>query len=96
MPECPANRLGYALYDRRLVIMGKILFVALIAVIAWLLFFVKRKPAVRAEQRPSAEAMVVCARCGVHLPASESARIDGLTSCRDPAHCDNNPEAARR
>lgn len=34
---------------------------------------------------PDAEKMACCAHCGVHFPASEAVRADGLDYC-SPAH----------
>lgn len=42
-------------------------------------------PAARAPQGPAAEAMACCAHCGLHFPASEAVRADGLDYCC-PAH----------
>lgn len=42
-------------------------------------------PAARAPQPPAAEAMACCAHCGLHFPASEAVRADGLDYCC-PAH----------
>ena len=62
--------------------MGKLLFFALIAVaVYWLL----RKPqgnADRGQQAPPApERMVACARCGLHVPRSESVEAAGRHYC---------------
>lgn len=34
---------------------------------------------------PEAETMACCAHCGIHFPASEAVRADGLDYC-SPAH----------
>lgn len=36
-------------------------------------------------QAPAAEAMAQCAHCGLHFPASEAVRADGLDYC-SPQH----------
>ncbi len=36
-------------------------------------------------EAPAAEAMACCAHCGLHFPASEAVRADGLDYC-SPAH----------
>jgi uncharacterized protein len=38
-----------------------------------------------APQQAPAEAMACCAHCGLHFPASEAVRADGLDYC-SPAH----------
>jgi uncharacterized protein len=45
------------------------------------------KPPPRAEppREPQVETMARCAHCGVHFPASEAVRADGLDYC-SPAH----------
>jgi uncharacterized protein len=42
-------------------------------------------PAPRAQGEGEAEAMACCAHCGLHFPASEAVRADGLDYC-SPAH----------
>ncbi len=44
-----------------------------------------QQPAPQARPEPEAEAMARCAHCGVHFPASEAVRADGLDYC-SPAH----------
>lgn len=39
----------------------------------------------RRENEGAVEAMACCAHCGVHFPASEAVRADGLDYC-SPAH----------
>lgn len=78
--------------------MGKIIFLAIIAVIGWVLFKGlgkgksitkpapgEDKPATR--DKSVTEKMVKCHRCSVMMPESESMMLDGHLSCRDPAHC---------
>ncbi|NML63550.1 hypothetical protein HHL21_21155 [Massilia sp. RP-1-19] len=46
----------------------------------------KEPDAPRAEREPAqVESMTRCAHCGVHFPASEAVRADGLDYC-SPAH----------
>jgi uncharacterized protein len=47
----------------------------------------KPPPTPRAEppREPQVETMARCAHCGVHFPASEAVRADGLDYC-SPAH----------
>ena len=73
--------------------MGKIVFLAIIAVLVWVLFKgLGKKPEPRATRPPKApqkvvENMVKCQRCGVLMPESDSMMLDGNVSCHDPAHC---------
>jgi uncharacterized protein len=56
-----------------------ILLVIVIAVAYWLLrSYLKQAPK---EEQPSSEAMVQCARCGVHLPQSGAILADGKHFC---------------
>lgn len=78
--------------------MGKIIFMALIAALAWV-FFKKRaveqsrpKDKVATDASSSVasaaiERMVACADCGVFMPESDSVLREGKISCRDPGHC---------
>lgn len=60
----------------------KYLFLLLLAVIVWLAWKKSQKrPLSRREGERPEEAMVVCARCQIHLPESESLRADGLHYC---------------
>lgn len=71
--------------------MGKILFFLLAAVVGWLLFkgLLKKPDADKAREdsqnRP--ERMVKCDQCGVFMPESESAQLDGKITCRTPQRC---------
>ena len=76
--------------------MGKIVFLFIIAAIAWVLFKgLGKKPVkpgtrsgdARENRAGDAEKMVKCHRCGVLMPESESMMLDGDVSCHDPAHC---------
>jgi uncharacterized protein len=46
---------------------------------------VARPPRPPAPREPQVETMAQCAHCGVHFPASEAVRADGLDYCC-PAH----------
>lgn len=77
--------------------MGKIIFVVLTALIGWFLFkgFSKKVPPPAGGGGKDAasgtantpERMVQCARCGVHMPESDSVVVDGKVGCRDPKQC---------
>lgn len=80
--------------------MGKIIFLAIIGVIGWVLFKGLGKGRSKSVSKPArdddkqppngkavTEAMVKCHRCSVMMPESESMILDGHVSCRDPAHC---------
>ena len=73
--------------------MGKIIFLLIIAAVAWVLFKGLGKksggPGVSSPEAPTniAEKMVKCHRCGVLMPESESMMLDGNICCHDPAHC---------
>jgi hypothetical protein len=83
------------------VLVGKIIFALLTAAIAWVLFKgLTKKPPSDASRRDAAksgddkaknlnapERMVKCVRCGVFMPETESAIIDGQIGCRDPQAC---------
>ncbi len=74
--------------------MGKLLFLLLIAAIAWA-FFKKQHGAMRGRAdksaapgpAKSAERMVACNACGVFMPETDSVMVGGKVSCRDPEHC---------
>jgi uncharacterized protein len=75
--------------------MTKLLLIALaVAVLVWLLFGRRsRDRPPRKKNSPSdsgTEDMVVCARCGVHLPRSEALSARGLHYCSS-AHRDQVP-----
>ena len=70
--------------------MGRVLFFILVGIAIWLLW----RGSVRVTSRPGAheasrsehgEDMVQCARCGVHLPRSESITTQGRFYC-SPDH----------
>ena len=64
--------------------MGKLLLFVVIAVVVYVLLktMVRKSGArVRPEGVPQAEAIVPCARCGVHLPRGEAIEDGGLFYC---------------
>ncbi len=74
--------------------MGRVLLWAIVAFVAWWLLRPRRKPVppsqgARAPGAPLAppEAMVDCATCGLHFPASEAVR-DGARAYCCAAHRD--------
>lgn len=72
--------------------MGKILLTLLLAIVALLTFKSllsrTRSPSKDdAKRNDVAERMVRCARCGVHMPESETMQRDGETTCRTPDQC---------
>jgi uncharacterized protein len=73
----------------------KLLLILLLLLVLYLLL---RKRSVRPVEPPGppaapVERMVTCARCGVHLPRSDSLAADGLYFCspehRNLGRCDN-------
>lgn len=65
--------------------MQKLLFFVVLALIVWRLLSAGKQ---RSNRQPPiasrpAEQMVVCARCGVHQPLSESVEADGRHYCCD-------------
>lgn len=71
----------------------KYLLLLLMAVFVWLAWKKRQKPpAVRPRTERPAEAMVVCAHCGVHLPESESLP-DGNRRYCCRAHLEDGPRA---
>jgi uncharacterized protein len=60
--------------------MSRLLFLAAIVVVIYLLIRSFRKNASRQED-VAAEDMVRCAHCGVHLPKGESVQADGRFFC---------------
>jgi uncharacterized protein len=64
---------------------------AAVALLLWLLFGRSRTAqGKKAPPSSSPEAMVVCAHCGVHLPASEALRLGERAYC-STAHRDAGP-----
>lgn len=67
----------------------------LLVVVLYLIYRVFRRPT-RERPAPRAEdpqAMVKCARCGVHIPLSEAVDADGVPYCSD-AHRLQGPRKA--
>jgi uncharacterized protein len=84
-----------------LVTMTRILFFALLALIAWLWLFKKprkRDTVAREPERQAIEQIVQCAQCGLRLPESEALLRDARHYCsiehRDAAHGEP-PDAGR-
>jgi hypothetical protein len=71
--------------------MGKILFFVVAAVVGWLLFkgLLKKPNADQTRDVPptTSEQMVKCDLCGVFMPESDSAQLDGKRTCRTPQRC---------
>jgi len=71
--------------------MGKILFFLAAAVVGWLLFkgLLKKPKAGEPRDAPPnrPEQMVKCDLCGVFMPESDSAQLDGKRTCRTPQRC---------
>jgi uncharacterized protein len=65
--------------------MGKLLILALVAVVAYLLWRGLRRGADSPPRQPPAdgERMVDCSQCGVHLPVSEAIAAQGRYFCSD-------------
>jgi len=76
---------------------GRLLLWAILAFVAWWLLRPRRKapaappPAARGPADPPPEAMVDCATCGLHFPASEAVREGGRVYC-----CAAHRDAAAR
>ncbi len=71
--------------------MGKLFFFLAAAIVGWLLFkglFKKPNTDERRGGPPNhPEQMVKCDLCGVFMPESDSARLDGKLTCRTPHRC---------
>lgn len=72
--------------------MGRIVVLLIIVVLIWLVFRGFFRAQTRKKEAPPAttatgEAMVACARCGVHLPKSEAREEASLFYCRDNPRC---------
>lgn len=70
--------------------MARLVLLAVIGVLAWLLFRTfTRMGRGRSAPPPSAKAedMVACSRCGVNLPKSEAQLIDGVYRCPPGESC---------
>jgi len=73
--------------------LGRILFYILIGIMIWLLWRGSRRVGARPAppEGARAEDMVACARCGVHMPRSESREEGGRLVCRDNPRCGAAP-----
>lgn len=61
--------------------MSRLIFIiVVIALVYWLLKSYRGKPPSQGGQ-PRTQDMVSCAHCGVHLPKSESHKVDGKYYC---------------
>ena len=71
--------------------MGRILLLAIIAFLIWLIFRGFFRAQVKKSDAPAnlprGEDMVACARCGVNLPRSEAREESGTFYCRDNPRC---------
>ncbi len=71
--------------------MGKILLFVAVGILAWLLFKGLGKKLGKGSKPDASstgpEKMVKCDLCGVFMPESESAQIDGQKSCLTPKQC---------
>lgn len=63
--------------------MSRLLFLLAIIVVVYLLLRSMRRRAPRQDAPATAEEMVRCAQCGVHLPKSESIMANGNFYCSD-------------
>lgn len=69
--------------------MGRILILAIIGILAWLLLRGLFKSASKSADRPQVKSddIVPCGVCGVHIPKSEAQFEDGAWRCRDRTAC---------
>ena len=69
--------------------MGKVIFMAFAAVVAWLLYKGLKKDSSHNSDKSAnlSERMLKCEQCGVYMPESESMHIDGRVTCRTPGQC---------
>ncbi|APV50146.1 hypothetical protein BWI17_10900 [Betaproteobacteria bacterium GR16-43] len=72
--------------------MGRIFFFLILGVLIYLVVRGLSKSATKSGDKPPAtsakgEDMVTCARCGVNLPRSEAATVEGRLFCRDNPKC---------
>jgi uncharacterized protein len=64
--------------------MSRLFFILAVIIVVYLLLKSYRRQAPKQQDKPaSAEEMVRCARCGVHLPKSESILAGGDFFCSD-------------
>lgn len=70
--------------------MARILLLAAIGFVIWLLFrgfFKAQVKDVASAEPKDVEDMVACSICGVNMPRSEAKEDGGRITCRDPATC---------
>jgi uncharacterized protein len=76
--------------------MGKLLLVllvvALVGVIAWT--WRRQRAGLEGSRTPRLRAMVACAHCGLHVPASEALMLDDRPYC-SAQHRDSGPKDPR-
>ncbi|VVC85333.1 PP0621 family protein [Sideroxydans sp. CL21] len=63
--------------------MSRLLFFLAVIILVYLLLRSYRRQSLRQDTPPSAEEMVRCVKCGVHLPKSESILAGGNFYCSD-------------
>lgn len=63
--------------------MSRLLFLLAVAIVVYLLLRSFRRQAPKQDVSDSSEEMVRCAKCGVHLPKSESILAGGNFYCSD-------------
>ena len=70
--------------------MARILLLAAIGFVIWLLFrgyFKAQVKDVESAEPKDVEDMVACSICGVNMPRSEAKEEGGKFTCRDPSTC---------
>ncbi|MBL8516816.1 MAG: hypothetical protein JNM76_07575 [Betaproteobacteria bacterium] len=73
--------------------MARLLLIAVVGVLVWLLYKGLTKSLRAEDQSPpppaAPEDMVACSRCGVNLPKSEARLVNGVYECANSADCAN-------
>lgn len=73
--------------------MSRLLFLLAVVIVVYLLLRSFRKQPPKQQDVPAAaEEMVRCAKCGVHLPKSESILAGGNFYCSDAHRREHNPK----
>lgn len=72
--------------------MSRLLFLLAVAVVVYLLLKSFRRQAPKQDASAPAEEMVRCAKCGVHLPKSESILAGGNFYCCDAHRSEHIPK----
>ncbi len=70
--------------------MGKLLLFVAFAIVGWLLYkglLGKPNAGDKKAPRDRPEKMVQCEICGVYMPETDSAQLDGKRTCRAPQQC---------